>query len=249
MLTSLRVTTGHQRCLMPHKMKVSKKSATESGVTLAAKVYDDLRKKIINGELAPGTSLVRRKVSKELGVSPIPVMEALWRLEQDGLVESEPMHGSRVRQISIESIKDEYILREAIECQAARVCAEVITDKQIKQLKEQAVEVDKLEHGGNLQSKKGIAMHLDFHLTIARCSGSASLVNELQRVGYRELVRLKWITSDHKPAPLKFHQELIKAIATKDPDQAEKTMRHHVRYGLEDFWQAMQTLSDFQVKE
>lgn len=211
--------------------------------TLAAKVYTNLRERIINGEIPPGTNLVRRRISKELGVSPIPVTEALWRLEQDGLVESEPRHGSHVRQISIESIKDEHILREAIECQAARVCADVITDSQIKHLYGMAKEVDKMEHSRGLQTPEGVRLHMDFHLCIARYSGSSALERELQRVGYRELVRLKWITSDRAPAPLDFHHQLIQAIASREPARAEETMRTHIRHGLEGFWRAIHTLS------
>lgn len=209
---------------------------------MAVQVYEILRDRILNGEIAPGTNLVRRKISKELGVSPIPVTEALWRLEQDRLVDSEPMYGAHVRRISLESIKDEQILREAIECQAARVCAEAATDDQLAHLKELAGPVDEAEHSGNLDSKEGSALHMEFHLSIAHYSGSHTLEQELERVGYRELVRLKWI-AERVPAPLHFHEELANAIATRDPEHAEQKMREHIRHGLQDLWKAMSTLS------
>lgn len=219
------------------------KSPDDGKPTLAIQVYEILRERILNGELEPGTNLVRRKISKELGVSPIPVTEALWRLEQDRLVESEPMYGSHVRRISLESIKDEQILREAIECQAARVCAEVATDEELRRLKEMARPVDEAEHSGNLNTKEGIRLHMDFHLSIAHYSGSHTLEKELERVGYRELVQLKWMTADRVPAPLHFHEELADAIGSRDPALAEQKMREHIRHGLQDLWQAMSTLS------
>ena len=92
--------------------------------TLSAKVYHTLRDEILSGALPPHTRLVRRTVSKRLGVSPMPVTEALLRLEQDGLVESEPMYGSRVKAWTLEAVQGDEVLREALECQAARLCAE-----------------------------------------------------------------------------------------------------------------------------
>jgi len=223
-------------------MIILKKTGGHAAVTLAAQVYELLRDRIIEGKIPPGTNLVRRKLSKEFGVSPIPVTEALWRLEQDGLVEYEPMNGSRVRQISVESIKDELVLREAIECQVARLCTELATKAQLDHLRKLARKVDDLEHAGNLQHITGVRQHMEFHLTVAKYSASRVLEMELQRVGYRELMRLKWITAGHIPSPPKWHAELVEALATRDPAKAEAKMRAHVRFGTDGLWQALQTL-------
>ncbi len=56
-----------------------------------------VRERILRGELAIGQVISRRKVAAELGMSFLPVSEALLRLEHEGLLESRPRSGTRVR--------------------------------------------------------------------------------------------------------------------------------------------------------
>ena len=79
--------------------------------TAADLAYDIICRKIIGGELSPGSKLSRRKMAALTGVSIIPVIEALHRLEDEGLVESFPYFGSQVIQLSEETIADRYALR------------------------------------------------------------------------------------------------------------------------------------------
>ena len=216
--------------------------------TLAAKAYAVLKDRITSGQIPPGTNLARRRLSKELGVSAIPIMEALWRLEQDGLVESKPLYGARVRTLSADSIRDELTLREAIECHSARLCAENATEKQFQFLRKLARQMDEIELAGNFRSKEGVELHTKVHLTIAEFSGSRVLVKELERVGYRELMRLKWSNANVAPPPPNWHKDLVEACATKDPALAEEKMRMHVRFGLEGLWNALQILATFPNK-
>lgn len=208
--------------------------------TLSGKVYHHLRQNILDGRLAPGTRLVRRKVSKQFGVSPVPVTEAIFRLERDGLVESEPMYGARVAVITEEQLRAEQILREALECQAARLCAERASRSQFEELARKAVEIDRRVHTGYEQgSKEGITLHTDFHLTIARFSGCALLEHELSRIGFRELMLVKWVSVTFKPGPKRWHAALVKALAKGNPTEAEEKMRAHVRYGSEYLHEAL----------
>ena len=93
----------------------------KSGQTLAQLVYQQLRDKMLRGDLKFGTPLSRRALASELGMSLIPVSEAMQRLEMDGLVESWPRVGTRVTVPTVEDIRDFVILREALEAQAARL--------------------------------------------------------------------------------------------------------------------------------
>lgn len=215
-------------------------SAKEHFTTLSNQVYLALRKQIISGTFAPNSRLVRRRISKDFGVSPIPVTEALWRLEQDGLVESEPMYGARVKALTLEDVRNEQILREALECQAARLCAEHASSSQIQDLFEKAEPLDRLMQSPDQHSQEGMKQHLEFHLTIARYSGCALLEKELQRVGYQGLMRISWVNAGINPVPPNWHQQLVRVLAGRDPDRAEVKMRKHVRYGKEHFREALQ---------
>ncbi len=207
--------------------------------TATSDLYLRIRAAIISGELGPGERLVRRSLAEKFGVSRVPVTEALIKLEQDGLVESAPMYGTRVKSVTEQSIRDEQQLREALECLGARLCAEQKTAKSIRLLRELAQEVDIHLNRKARQPEKGSELHLEFHLEIARQTGNQLLAKELTRVGFLELMRLNWINATSLPMPPDWHQTLVDAMATGKPNVAEEAMRKHVRYGIENLLQAV----------
>ncbi|MCD4727179.1 MAG: GntR family transcriptional regulator [Pirellulales bacterium] len=202
--------------------------------TLSRRVYVALHDEILTGEMPPGTRLVRRALSKRLGVSPIPVAEALLRLEIDGLVESRPLCGSRVRKLTVEEMREDTVLREAIECQSARLCAENATKAQLTELMSEARQVDRLMSQGDPRSKLGMRAHLQFHLSFARSGGIKRLVLALEWVWFRRALRLNWVKAPHcQPVPDRWHQRVVEAVPGRHPDNARKVLREHVRYGGE----------------
>ncbi|MEI7729811.1 MAG: GntR family transcriptional regulator [Verrucomicrobiota bacterium] len=217
---------------MQRRVKKPLAPAPSAGfLTLKERVCQILRQEIIAGKTPPGTRLVRRGISKRLGVSPIPVIEALHQLEQDGLVESEPMFGHRVRVLTAESMRNDHVLREAIECQSARLCAEHAISQQLEELAGQAEVLDKLvvsDPGGQTHAEK----HLDFHLNIARYTGYSALVDALAKLWFRRLMVLNTLTAATLGVPDQWHAQLVKAIRSRDADRAEKAMRKHVLYNV-----------------
>jgi DNA-binding GntR family transcriptional regulator len=213
------------------------------GTTLTERVYGALRDEIVTGAMQPGTRLVRRALSKRLGVSPMPVTEALLRLEVDGLVENRPLYGARVRPLTIDDVRNDEVLREAIECQVARTCAENASDADFASLQIEARTIDRMMNQGDPRSKLGMQTHLSFHMSLARYGGFPRLADELERVWFRRLMRLSWVKATHcKRVPKDWHQSLLEAIASRDPDAAEAKMREHVKFGCEDDRQALSYL-------
>src|ERR1700686_1893074 len=102
-----------------------RKSSEKNG--LAGEAYVTVRERILKGELAIGQVISRRKVAAELGMSFLPVSEALLRLEHEGLLESRPRAGTRVRVPTREDVKGHYVVREALEVQAAMLFDAVAT--------------------------------------------------------------------------------------------------------------------------
>lgn len=200
-----------------------------SFTTLTERVYATLRGEILDGRLPPETRLVRRELAKRLEVSPVPVAEALLRLESDGLVESAPMHGARVIASSAASALDDLILREALECQAARECCEHADDATLRSLAAQAERIDAVMGAG---ADPGDLVHDEahgaLHLAIA-AAGSAGLARELRRLWFRRQMHRAWVAAVDHGLPPRWHQDLISAIASRDAVRAEGFMRHHVR--------------------
>lgn len=208
-------------------------SAT-TGPTLTERVYDTLHEEIVTGELGPGVRLVRRELSKRLGVSPMPVTEALLRLESEGLVESRPLHGCRVPVLTIDDLRNDEVLREAIESQAARLCAENVDDESLGRLASKARLADRMMRQGDPNSMLGMQTHLEFHMEITYCTGFPRLSEELKRLWLRRLMRLNWIkATQYRRPPADWHQQIVEVLGRRDPELADAKMRDHVRFGTE----------------
>src|SRR5688500_17900249 len=91
---------------------------------LTEEAYQCIRGGILSGALPFGAILSRRVIAEQLKISIVPVGDALQRLEGDGLVESRPRVGTRVRIPTAKAIRGHFILREALETQSARIFAE-----------------------------------------------------------------------------------------------------------------------------
>ena len=144
------------------------------------------------------------------------------------------------KSLTLEDLENDTLLREALECQAARVCAEKASDSALARLKTQARRLDKLMAEGDPPSQLGRVTHQEFHLAIARASTCTSLADELQRIWFRRLMWMNWIKATHyRRVPANWHQQLVAALARRDPDRAEAKMREHVRYGREDDREAL----------
>ena len=98
-----------------------------NSASLAAEAYTFVRRQIVRGEMAIGQSVSRRKLAAELGMSFLPVSEALLRLEFEGMLESRPRAGTRVRIPSRDDVKGHYLVREILEAEAAKRFAEHAT--------------------------------------------------------------------------------------------------------------------------
>jgi DNA-binding GntR family transcriptional regulator len=87
------------------------------------RAYHELRYRILEGRLPPGTTLLETEVANLLSLSRTPVREALIRLEEEGLVEVRPRHGITVKALSIEEIQQIYEVFSALEVKAAQLTA------------------------------------------------------------------------------------------------------------------------------
>ena len=101
--------------------------STAESRSLSAEAYEVVRQRIARGELVLGQAVSRRRLAAELGMSFLPVTEALLRLEFEGLLESRPRAGTRVRVPTPADVEGNYIVRQALETQAAFLCSQMAT--------------------------------------------------------------------------------------------------------------------------
>src|SRR5262245_18510007 len=140
-------------------MKTSRSTAS-----LMDQAHSNIRNRILRGELGLGESISRRKMAAELGMSFLPVSLALLRLEYEGFVESRPRAGTRVRIPSRDDIRGRYVVREALEVQAARMFVAVATEADIDDLWKMAVHLDS---SALTERPQLLRLHQRFHKRIA----------------------------------------------------------------------------------
>lgn len=207
-------------------------NSNRSFKTAAEKAYEIICEKILSGEFPPGERLTRRAMATLTGVSTIPVIEALHRLENEGLVESQPHFGAQVISMDEATIRDRFILRMAVECQVARILAIHRTEQQVNRLLLLAKELDETPRTPN-DEELCWSRHYHFHLRMAEFTGCKSLVQSLTRLGLFDILRRSINTYVNRYGvigPKQHHEKLVTSIATGDPDEAERKMREHIHY-------------------
>jgi len=220
------------------KIEPMKGAASARAVTLAEEAYLAIREGILRGRLRPGTPLSRRRLARELGMSVVPVSDALQRLEDTGLVEVRARAGTRVRVPSEADVRELYELREALETQSARHFAERATPAHRLELQRLArkldVLFDRLSRRGDDDAFRFAvnSQHVRLHMRIAEHAGSHLLEQMIDR---NHVLILNWlfdVAGRRTPLPPRFHTELVEALVSGDPKKADAAMRAHVRYGL-----------------
>ena len=219
----------------------------EMQTSLAERAYLSIRERILRGQLPLGEPLSRRMLAAELGMSVIPVSEALQRLEGDRLVEIRPRAGTRVRIPAERDVREIYEVREALESHSARLFTERATRVQKQELRSRAEQVDVLFNrlaSGDTDAEFQYVVHsshMEFHMFVAQCTGCQLLWALIEK---NQVLILNWLydVAVHRRAlPPRFHRELAEVLVSGAVAAADDAMRGHVRYGLEETVSKMQS--------
>jgi DNA-binding GntR family transcriptional regulator len=200
--------------------------------SLAAEAYNVVRERIMRGELALGQSISRRKLAAELGMSFLPVSEALQRLEVEGFLESRPRAGTRVRIPSREDVRGHFVVREALEVQAAILFTQYATGAERRDLRKLAARVDALAAQPN-RTLLYAALHHKLHRRIAQCARCPALSDAIEKT---HVLASIWLGLLRRPSPTdaaRRHQDLLDALTKGTPDHAAEAMRQHIAVGME----------------
>ena len=204
--------------------------------TLADQVFSRVVEAIVMGEIAAGSPISENEIALRFGVSRGPAREAIFRLEAKGLATRAAHFGARVVDLSLEDLRSLYELREALEGMACRLAAERISDDEIA-----ALEASLVQHATQPEVASGQSYYQpggdrDFHFGIAAASHNQRLFRALSDDLY-EVMRLYRFRSSLTPGraieALREHQQVLAALASRDPAAAELAMRDHIRSSWE----------------
>jgi GntR family transcriptional regulator, rspAB operon transcriptional repressor len=223
--------------------------------TLAEQAYHALRDGILRGQLPPGTPLSRRRLARDLGMSVLPVADALQRLQEAGLIETRARAGTRVRIPSEADVRELYELREALESQSARLFAERATASERLEIRRLAAQVDVLFHRLTASDDDPElrfvvhSHHVQLHMRIAEHARSQLLQRMIDR---NHVLILNWlfdVTARQTPLPRDFHGQLAAVLTTGTPAEADAAMRAHIRHGLAEVSGRIRTLKTVEWRE
>lgn len=192
--------------------------------TLRDQVADQLRARILQGNLPPGSELKQDRLAEEFGVSRIPVREALLMLKYDGLVVVKPNRRVVVAAVTDEDIWDHYCMRALIEGEAAaRAATGKGTDLSVL-----AAAVQRNEDAAHADdSVEFLATGEDFHHLIWDAAGGIHLKNVAN-----QLWSGRDYTPDHLLKQLKRtadeHHFIFTAMSLRSPETARQAMAEHI---------------------
>ena len=202
--------------------------------SLAGEAYLILRQRILRGELVIGQAVSRRKISSELGMSLLPISDALRRLEFEGLLETKPRAGTRVKIPTPDGVRGHYLVREALEVQAARLFTENALPEEKSELTRLAVRVDTLGQSPNADRVLYLTLHEQLHNRIAECARCAPLNEAIEKT---HALALTWLCVG-RPAvengtPRRGHQDLMEALSRGKRSVAAEAMSDHITSSME----------------
>lgn len=205
---------------------------SEETSSLAGEAYVILRERILRNELPIGKVISRRKLANELGMSLLPVSEAFLRLEFEGLLESRPRAGTRVRIPTEQDVRGHYVVREALEAEAARLFAEAATAAERAELLKLAARVDALSVQTDGNRFLYLSLHEKLHRRIAECTRCQPLCDAIEK---NHVLASTWLCVTRQLFPgqsPRRHQDLIEVLVKGDPAAAAEAMRVHIDSAL-----------------
>ena len=192
------------------------------------KIYEKLRRKILEFEIYPGTRITESELAADFNVSRTPVRAALQRLAVEGHIIIQPKQGCFVRAVDIEKISQYYDVRVHLEAMAVELACENMSTEELDTLQE-IWNPARVKKAPNMDEIK--ALEEAFHVTLATASGNAVLLDYLEDVNnhIRILRRLGFPDRQSVLETFEEHYELCQLIRSRNARGARKAMIAHIR--------------------
>ena len=186
--------------------------------------HDQLRGKILSGEIPAGTRLVEAAYARNLGISQSTLREALARLAHEGLVLSVPRRGTYVASLSVDTVNHLYELRERVEPLALQLAMKALSAADIDYLENQLVRLSARNNADRIDAD------MAFHSRLYELSGFPPLQGLWPQV---EILTRKFLSMSRRlvsPATIRQnHRAIMQAIVDRDAEALDKAIKDHMR--------------------
>lgn len=195
-------------------------------------VYQLLRKALVNGDHKPGERLVIDQLAVEMGVSQIPIREAVRQLEADGFVTIEPYAGATVSDLNANFIYEVFALLENLEVICSRTACKCMSEAEMANLTAFINNMDASVHDPDRWSQE----NKELHLLICDYARAALTKKMMQKVlDHWDRLRLHYLKDvfGHRiQTAQEEHKQMLEAFRSRDADAVERIVRQHNQNAL-----------------
>ncbi|MFJ2054891.1 GntR family transcriptional regulator [Streptomyces sp. NPDC087908] len=200
----------------------------QAAVPMGTRAREAVLQRIVDRRYAQGARLVEREVAEELGMSRVPVREALRALVSEGLLELLPHSGVRVRRLERADVEHLYEVWEPLTIQAARLAARARAAGDTEGLATLEAALHQAERAAAAdEATREVAAHTAFHERMVAMAGNPLLARTMEQLSWQ--LRLVFGLRE-EPAHMRAqHAEMYRHIAAGDAEAAAASTLLHVR--------------------
>lgn len=188
---------------------------------------------IVDGRFPPGTALRLQYISSQLGMSMMPVREAIRQLAAMDIVEMEPRRGARVREKTLEDLHDTYFSRLILESTAIRESAARADADDAERAASALADQEAAQARGDIMAARDA--HERFHFALYEASRRSWLVRSILP-GWRNSERYRVAAlklAETAPSRLREHREMLAAVIAGDADAAVRALETHLQHSVD----------------
>ncbi len=202
--------------------------------TKTALVYSELRRDILAGRYPPGARIVLDRVANQLGISKVPVREAVVQLVGEGWLVTKPHVGAIVPELDPEEILETSVIRAVVEGAAVRTAVEHLTDEMIERLRALHALMDTAAAANDEEYPQ---LNREFHGQLFQSCPYPQLrslaMSLLDRGRRWRIVRFLPV---YLPQSQSEHLAILQALEGRDAESAERLVRQHVEHAGRLLW-------------
>lgn len=212
----------------------SRKFESSGRIKLVDSAYEELKSAILESRLEAGDMLRESSIADQLGISKTPVREAFLKLREDGLVELLPYKGAMVTGYDIEDVREIFEFRAMLEAECARKAAATSDQELVNKLAANVAETESAVAADDVPEVIRLFDEFDAillsRLENRRLRGLVdNMQDHIQRIG-----KLTTEIPGRLKRSLDQHSKIVAAVASGDPEAAQREMRAHITSVLVD---------------
>lgn len=196
-------------------------------------VLGELRRSILEGELRPGTQILQDRIAEQLGVSRVPVREALKMLEGEGVVSYAPHRGYFVTELDEAALMEVYEIRDLLEREAVGRALPFLGEDDYERLEQAVIDMEAAEDALDVLGLT--AANRRFHFALIDPCGMPRLIRMLRQL-WDAADPYRWVyfgDEGRRAIVRREHRAILRAVRLSDNDEVMRQLKEHRRHAVE----------------